>query len=161
MGRVFEGDLVARSGRFGIVVARFNASITSALLEGARTGLTRHGVSEEAIDVVWVPGSLEIPLAALRLAQRGDYAAVICLGAIIRGETAHFDYVAAGAAQGINRVALDTGVPMIFGVLTTDTVEQAAARAGGKLGNKGYEAAETAIEMCNLLRSLAPQPIQA
>jgi 6,7-dimethyl-8-ribityllumazine synthase len=161
MGRVFEGDLVARSGRFGIVVARFNASITASLLEGARAGLTRHGVSEEAIDVVWVPGSLEIPLAASRLAQRGDYAAVICLGAIIRGETAHFDYVAAGAAQGINRVALDTGVPMIFGVLTTDTVEQAAARAGGKLGNKGYEAAETAIEMCNLLRSLAPQPVQA
>ena len=161
MGRVFEGDLVARSGLFGIVVARFNEAITTALLDGARAGLVRHGVSDESIDVAWVPGSLEIPLAASRLAQRADYAAVICLGAIIRGETAHFDYVAAGAAQGINRVALDTGVPMIFGVLTTDTVEQASARAGGKLGNKGYEAAETALEMCNLLRSLAPQPVQA
>jgi 6,7-dimethyl-8-ribityllumazine synthase len=161
MGRVFEGDLVARSGRFGIVVARFNESVTLALLEGARSGLIRHGVSEDSIDVTWVPGSLEIPLAAARLAQHGSYAAVICLGAIIRGETAHFDYVAAGAAQGINRVALDTGVPMIFGVLTTDTVEQATARAGGKLGNKGYEAAEAAIEMGNLLRALAPQPLQA
>ena len=161
MGHVFEGDLVARTGRFGIVVSRFNESITSALLQGAQSGLIRHGVSEDAIDVVWGPGALEIPLAATRLARAGDYAAIICLGAVIRGETAHFDYVAAGAAQGIMRAGVDTDMPMIFGVLTTDTVEQAQARAGGKQGNKGFEAAETALEMANLLRALSPAPLRA
>ncbi|MFN0073660.1 MAG: 6,7-dimethyl-8-ribityllumazine synthase [Chloroflexota bacterium] len=159
MARIFEGDLVARGGQFGIVVARFNGTVTSALLDGARSGLIRHGVADDSIDVIWVPGALEIPLAASRLAQTGHYAAVICLGAIIRGETAHFDYVAAGAAQGINRVGLDTGVPVIFGVLTTDTVDQAMARAGGKQGNKGYDAAETALEMVNLLSALRPAPL--
>lgn len=161
MWRVFEGDLVARGGRFGIVVARFNESITAALLEGARSGLTRHGVAEDAIDVVWVPGSFEIPLVAARLAQQGGYAAIICLGAVIRGETAHFDHVSAGATHGIARAALDSGVPVIFGVLTTDTVDQAVARAGGKQGNKGYEAAETALEMANLIRVLSPALLTA
>lgn len=160
MAQVFEGDVIARGGRFAIVAARFNETITRQLLEGARSGLERHGVSKDEIDVAWVPGSFEIPLVAAALARQGRYAAVICLGAIIRGDTAHFEHVAAGAAQGIARVALDTGVPTIFGVLTTDTVEQAVARSGGKLGNKGYEAALTAIEMANVLRAIVPSPVE-
>lgn len=161
MGRVFEGDLIAHASRFAIVVARFNDVITSRLLEGARDGLLRHGVLEEDIDVAWVPGALEIPLAAAKMAGRGEYAAVICLGAVIRGATSHYEHVAAGAAQGIARVSLDTGVPTIFGVITTDTLEQAFDRAGAKMGNKGYEAAVTALEMANLVRRLSPLGIEA
>lgn len=160
MGQVFEGEVIARGGRFAIVAARFNETITRQLLGGAESGLRRHGVSDDGIDVVWVPGSFEIPVVAAALARQGRYDAIICLGAIVRGETGHYEHVAAGAAQGIARVAMDTGVPTIFGVLTTDTVEQAEARAGGKLGNKGYEAAVTAIEMASLLRVITPSTVQ-
>lgn len=161
MGRTFEGDLIDRGARFAIIVARFNESITRLLLDGAQSGLIRHGVSADAIDVVWVPGAFEIPVVASRLAKSGDYGAIICLGAIVRGETAHFEHVASGAAQGIARVAVETGVPTIFGVLTTETVDQAVARAGGKAGNKGFEAAATAVEMVNVLRALEPARYQA
>ncbi len=154
MGRTFEGTLLGSGLRFGIVVSRFNEFITQRLLEGALDGLRRHGVEEDAVDVAWVPGSLEIPVVARRLAQSGQYDAVICLGAVIRGATAHFDYVAGGAANGIASVALETGVPVIFGVITTDTIEQAIERAGTKAGNKGYDAALSAIEMANLMRTL-------
>jgi 6,7-dimethyl-8-ribityllumazine synthase len=155
-GREFQGELTARGLRFAIVVARFNEIVTRPLLDGAREGLVRHGAAREDVDVAWVPGSFEIPLVAKRLAASGRYAAVICLGAIIRGETDHYDHVAAGVTSGVARVALDTGVPTIFGVLTTDTVEQALNRAGLKSGNKGYEAAVTAVEMASLLRQLQP-----
>ena len=154
MGRTYEGKLTGTGLRFGIVVARFNEFITTRLLAGATDALGRHGVAEADIDVAWVPGSFEIPLVAQRMAATGRYDAVICLGAVIRGATAHFDYVAAGAATGVARAALDTGVPVIFGILTTDTIEQAMERAGTKAGNKGAEAAVAAIEMANLLREL-------
>jgi 6,7-dimethyl-8-ribityllumazine synthase len=154
MGRRFEGHLVGAGLHFGIVVARFNGLITSKLLDGAMDGLIRHGVRDEDVDVAWVPGSFEIPVAAKRMAQTGRYDAVLCLGAVIRGATPHFDYVAAEASKGIAAVALQTGVPIIFGVLTTDTIEQAIERAGTKAGNKGYDAAVTAIEMANLLRAI-------
>ena len=140
-----------------IAVARFNEFITEKLLAGAIAGFTQHGVPDERITVVEVPGSFELPLVAKRLAASGRYAAVICLGAVIRGETAHFEHVAGQAAAGIARAAYDTGVPVIFGVLTTDTVEQAMNRAGLKLGNKGYEAAVGAIEMADLLRQLSTE----
>ena len=161
MGRELQGELSGRGLRVGIVVARFNEFVTRMLLEGARDGLVRHGVSADAVDVVWVPGSFEIPLVAQRLAAGGEYAAVICLGAIIRGETDHYDHVASGVTSGVARVSLDTGVPTIFGVLTTDTVEQAMNRAGLKSGNKGYEAAVTAVEMASLLRQLEPVSARA
>jgi 6,7-dimethyl-8-ribityllumazine synthase len=154
MGRRFEGKLVGNGLRFGIVVARFNDFITSKLYEGAMDGLVRHGVEEENVDVAWVPGSFEIALVARKLAESRRYDAVICLGAVIRGATPHFDYVAAEASKGVAAVALQTGIPTIFGVLTTDTIEQAIERAGTKAGNKGYDAAVTAIEMANLLRTL-------
>jgi len=154
VGTIYEGHLGGRGLRFAIVVARFNDFITSRLLEGALAGLRRHGVAEESVDVAWVPGSFEIPVAAKALAQSGRYDAVICLGAVIRGATAHFDYVAGQAASGIAQVALQTGVPCIFGVLTTDTIEQAIERAGTKAGNKGYEAAISAIEMATLLQRI-------
>jgi 6,7-dimethyl-8-ribityllumazine synthase len=157
MGREFQGELVGRGLRFAIVVARFNEVVTRSLLDGARSGLVRHGVSEDEIDVAWVPGSLEIPLVAKRLAESGTYAAVICLGAVIRGETSHHEHVAGGVTSGLARVALDTGVPTIFGVLTTDTAEQALDRAGLKAGNKGYDAAASAIEMASLLDQLGRQ----
>jgi 6,7-dimethyl-8-ribityllumazine synthase len=155
MGREFEGELVGRSRRFAIVVARFNELVTRHLLEGARHGLARHGVAPEDVDVAWVPGSFEIPLAAQRMGSSGRYAAVICLGAVIRGATSHFEHVASAVSSGVARVALETGVPTIFGVLTTDTVEQALDRAGLKAGNKGYEAAVSAVEMADLLAQLA------
>jgi 6,7-dimethyl-8-ribityllumazine synthase len=151
MGHEFAGDLVGRGLRFGIVVGRFNEIVTRQLLEGARDGLRRHGASIDDVDVAWVPGSLEIPLAAKRMAETGRYAAIICLGAVIRGETDHYDQVTAGVTSGVARVGIDTGVPTIFGVLTTDTVEQALNRAGLKSGNKGFDAAVAAIEMANLL----------
>lgn len=149
-----EGMLTGRGKRFGIVVARFNEFISGKLLEGALDGLLRHEVVPEDITVVWSPGSFEIPLVAKQLAGGGSYDAVICLGAVIRGATPHFDYVAAEVSKGIASVGLDSGIPVIFGVLTTDTIEQAIERAGTKAGNKGFEAAMVAIEMANLMASL-------
>ena len=161
MGRDFAGDLSGRGLRFAIVVSRFNELITSQLLAGARDGLRRHGVADDAVDVAWVPGALEIPVLAQRLAQTGRYDALICLGTVIRGATAHFDYVAAGVAQGVARVALENGLPAIFGVLTTDTIEQALERAGTKAGNKGWDAALAAIETANALRAIGEDPGKA
>ena len=150
----FRGDLHARGRRFAITVARFNAIVTRKLLDGALAALDAHGVAAEDIDVVWVPGAFELPLAALRLARSRTFDAVICLGAVIRGETAHFDHVAGQAAAGIREAAVATGVPVAFGVLTTDDLEQAMDRAGGKHGNKGWDAATTAIEMASLIEQL-------
>jgi len=150
----FEGRLIAREKKFGIVVSRFNELISKSLLSGALDSLKRHEASDENIDVAWVPGSFEIPLVARRLAQKGNYDAVICLGAVIRGSTPHFDYVAAEVSKGIARVGLETGVPITFGIITADTLEQAVDRAGAKAGNKGWQAALTAIEMANLMESM-------
>lgn len=154
MSTIFEGQLIGKGRKFAIVVARFNEFITSKLLGGARDSLARHGVDMADVDVAWVPGSFEIPLVAKRLASTGRYDAVICLGAVIRGATPHFDYVAAEVSKGIANASFQTGVPIIFGVLTTDTIEQAIERAGTKAGNKGFDAAEAAIEMANLLESI-------
>ncbi len=154
MGTTFEGTLVGTGLRVAIVVSRFNEFITRQLLEGALDGLRRHGVAAEDVDVAWVPGAFEIPLVAQRLARSNKYDALICLGAVIRGATAHFDYVAGQAAAGVANVAVQAGVPVVFGILTTDTVEQAIERAGTKAGNKGYEAALAAIEMATLMRQL-------
>ncbi len=143
--------------RFAIVVARFNGFITEQLLGGARDGLRRHGATDDDVEVAWVPGALEIAITAQRLAGSGRYAAVLCLGAVIRGATPHFDYVCGETAKGAASVALQTGVPCIFGVLTTNSIEEAIERAGTKAGNKGYESAETALEMVDLLRQL-PKP---
>jgi 6,7-dimethyl-8-ribityllumazine synthase len=151
---IYEGTFAPPPGKFALVAARFNSAIVENLVEGALDGLKRHGVAESAIDLARVPGSLELPLVAQRLAASGQYAAVICLGCVIRGETGHYDHVAGGAASGIAQVALATGVPVIFGVLTCETVEQALNRAGIKAGNKGFDAALAAIEMVNLLRQL-------
>ena len=152
MPKTYEGKLIGTGLRVGLVVSRFNSFITARLLEGALDALYRHGVDDEQIEVVWVPGSFEIPLVAKRMALSQRYDAVICLGAVIRGATPHFDFVANEAAKGIAQVGLDTGVPTIFGVITTDTIEQAIERAGTKSGNKGAEAASAAIEMANLYR---------
>ena len=156
MSQTFVGTLNGAGMHVGIVVGRFNETVTRGLLDGAREGLTRLGVAEDAIDVAWTPGCFEIPLVARRMAEMGRYDAVICLGAVIRGETPHFDFVAGQAAAGIARVGLDTGVPLIFGLLTTETLEQAINRAGAKAGNKGFDAAMTAVEMASLMRSLRP-----
>jgi 6,7-dimethyl-8-ribityllumazine synthase len=150
----FEGDFATPDGRFVVIVARFNGLITESLLAGCRDTLIRHAVDESNIDVVWVPGSFEIPLVARRLAASKKYAAVICLGCVIRGETGHYDHVAGQAAGGVLQAGLAADVPVIFGVLTTETVEQALNRAGIKAGNKGVDAALAAIEMVNLLRKL-------
>ena len=150
----YEGKLKGDGLRVAIVCGRFNSFITERLLDGARDGLLRHGVDEGSITVAWAPGSFEIPLVAKRFAESGEYDAVIALGAVIRGETDHYDHVAGQCAAGLQRAQLDTGVPVLFGVLTTENVEQAVERAGTKAGNKGYEAAETAIEMADLLRQL-------
>jgi 6,7-dimethyl-8-ribityllumazine synthase len=152
--RTFSGERIGAGKRIAIVAARFNEAVTSKLVEGAVAGLTEHGVEEDCIDVAWVPGAFEIPLVAQRLLRTGSYDAVICLGAVIRGDTAHFDLVANEAARGIAGVALETGVPLIFEVLATDTLAQAEARAGGAHGNKGWEAAEAALEMASLLDAL-------
>jgi 6,7-dimethyl-8-ribityllumazine synthase len=152
----FEGSLVGTGLRFGIVCGRFNEFITKALLEGAERGLTRHGVASSDIDVAWVPGAYEIPMAAQAMAQSKRYDAVITLGAVIRGATAHFDYVAGPCASSIASVQLATGVPVMFGVLTVDSIEQAIERAGTKAGNKGEEVAIGAIEMARLLADLKP-----
>lgn len=154
MGHTFEGQLIAQGLRFVIVVARFNEFITNKLLGGAIDGLRRHGAEEENIDIVWVPGAFEIPMAAKKLATNKQYDAVICLGTVIRGSTPHFDYVCAEVSKGVAHVGLDTGVPTIFGVLTTETIEQAIERAGTKAGNKGFDAALTAIEMVNLFKTI-------
>ena len=146
-----EGALSAAGKTFGIVASRFNDFIVKALLDGSLDAVRRHGGDAGSVDVVWVPGSYEIPLAAVEMAKTDRYDAIICLGAVIRGSTAHFDYVAGGAANGISAVALQTGVPTIFGVITTETIEQAIERAGTKMGNKGFEAAVSAIEMADLL----------
>jgi 6,7-dimethyl-8-ribityllumazine synthase len=150
----FEGQLHQASGRFAVVVARFNELITDRLLSGALAGFERHGIGQDSVDVACVPGSFEIPLVAKKLAASGRYAAIVCLGAVVRGETPHFEHVANQAAAGVARASYDTGVPVIFGVLTTDTVEQALDRAGVKSGNKGYEAAVDAIELADLLRQI-------
>jgi 6,7-dimethyl-8-ribityllumazine synthase len=150
----YEGTFAPPPGRFVMVAARFNHFVVEHLVGGALDGLKRHGVADEAVDLVWVPGSFEIPLVAQRLAASKKYAAVICLGAIVRGDTGHYDHVAGEAAKGVAQAALTTGVPVIFGILTCDTLEQAINRAGAKSGNKGFEAALTAIEMVNLLKQL-------
>lgn len=152
MARTFEGDLIGTGLHLTIVVARFNDLITRSLLQGALDGLRRHGVAEEDIDVVWVPGAFEIPLVARRLAESRRYQAVLCLGAVIRGATTHYDLVTGQVAAGVAAVGATTGVPTIFGVLTTETIEQAFERAGTKAGNKGYDYAASAIEMANLMR---------
>ena len=150
----YEGKLRGDGLRIALTCARFNDFITDRLLAGARDGLLRHGVDEASITVVWVPGAFELPLVAKRLAGSGEYDAVIALGAVIRGATGHYDHVAGQAAAGLARAALDTGVPVVFGFLTTDTIEQAIERAGTKAGNKGFEAASTAIELADLMRQL-------
>ena len=152
--RTFRGDDRGRGRRFAIVAARFNEVVTAKLLTGAVDCLSSHDVEGDDLDVAWVPGAFELPLAARALATTGGYDAVICLGAVIRGETPHFDLVASQAAEGIRRVAEDTGVPVLFGVLTTDTLDQAVERAGGSHGNKGWDAAMAAIEMASLLDQL-------
>ena len=154
MPTTYEGDLSAKGLKFGLIVSRFNSFITSKLLEGALDALGRSGAAEADLAVARVPGARELPLVAKAMAESGKYDAVICLGAVIRGATPHFDYVAAESSKGIAQVALDTGVPVVYGVLTTDTIEQAVERAGTKAGNRGHDAAITAIEMANLLRQM-------
>ena len=151
---LIEGDLSATGRRFGIVASRFNDFIVRPLLDGALDAIKRHGGDLSSVDIVWVPGSYEIPLAAKKLALSGRYDAVICLGAVIRGVTPHFDYVAGGVASGISSVALETNLPVVFGVITTDNIEQAIERAGTKAGNKGFEAAVTALEMSSLMEQI-------
>ena len=154
MANVYQGRLVAGEHRFGVVVSRFNEFITAKLLAGCLDALERHGADADAVDVAWTPGSWEIPLVARKMAESGRYAAVICLGAVIRGGTPHFDYIAAEVSKGVAQAAQATGVPVVFGVITTDTIEQAIERAGTKAGNKGADAAAGAIEMANLLDGL-------
>lgn len=154
MPRVIEGKLDATGLKFGIVVSRFNEFITGKLLAGALDAIVRHGGSDEDVDVVWMPGSFELPLAAKRMAASGKYDAVICVGAVIRGGTSHFDFVAGEAAKGIAQAAMQTGIPVIFGVITTETIEQAIERAGTRLPNRGFEAAVTAIEAVNALKQI-------
>lgn len=152
--KVYEGKLVADGIKVGIVAARFNEFIVSKLLSGAMDGLTRHDVKEENIEVAWVPGAFEIPLVASKMAKSNKYDAVICLGAVIRGATTHYDYVCNEVSKGIAHIGLETGVPVIFGVVTTENIEQAIERAGTKAGNKGYDCALSAIEMVNLLKEI-------
>ncbi|MFD0670475.1 6,7-dimethyl-8-ribityllumazine synthase [Cohnella sp. GCM10027633] len=154
MSIVYEGHLISKGLKYGIVVGRFNEFITSKLLGGALDALKRHGVEENEIEIAWVPGAFEIPLIAQKMSESGKYDAVITLGAVIRGSTPHFDFVCNEVAKGVSAISLKTGVPTIFGVLTTDSIEQAVERAGTKAGNKGWEAASTAIEMANLTRAI-------
>ncbi len=154
MAKVFEGHLVGQGLRFGLVVGRFNEFITNKLLSGALDALKRHGVDEQDVEIAWVPGAFEIPMVARRMISLQRFDAVVCLGAVIRGATPHFDYVAAEVSKGIAKIGLDTGVPAIFGVITADTIEQAIERAGTKAGNKGWDAAVVAIEMANLNRAI-------
>ena len=157
MHKTFEGVLDGRKKTFAIVVSRFNEAISLRLLEGALDCLRRHNTEENRIDVAWVPGSFEIPVAAQKVAAIGKYDAVICLGALIRGATPHFDYIASEVAKGVARLAQDTGVPAIFGVITADSLEQAMERSGGKSGNKGWDAAMSALEMADLFGKLKPK----
>ena len=152
--KTYEGKLIAEGLKFGIIVGRFNEFIGGKLLGGAIDALKRHGVEEDEIEIAWVPGAFEIPLVAKKMVKTQKYDAVICLGAVIRGSTPHFDYVSSEVTKGVASVSLETEVPVIFGVLTTDTIEQAIERAGTKAGNKGYDAAVTAIEMANLLKQI-------
>jgi 6,7-dimethyl-8-ribityllumazine synthase len=151
---VYEGRLGGEGMRVAVAASRFNELVTDRLVAGARDALLRHGVDEGSVTLVWAPGAFELPLVAQRLAESGDVDAVVCVGAVIRGSTDHYEHVASQCAAGLTRVTLDTDVPVVFGVLTTETTEQALERAGGKLGNKGFEAAATAIEMADLLRQL-------
>ena len=150
MGQIFEAQLIGTELKIGVVVGRFNEFITAKLLDGALDGLKRHGVAEENIDIAWVPGAFEVPLIAKKMAEANKYDAIIGLGTVIRGSTTHYDYVCNEAAKGIASVSLSTGVPIIFGIVTTETIEQAIERAGTKVGNKGYDSAVSAIEMANL-----------
>lgn len=152
--KMYEGNLIGKGLKFGIVVGRFNEFIGSKLLSGAVDGLKRHGVAEEDIEIAWVPGAFEIPLVAKKMAKGKKYDGLICLGAVIRGATTHYEHVTAEVSKGIAKVSLDEDIPVIFGVLTTENIEQAIERAGTKSGNKGYESAVTAIEMANLLREI-------
>jgi 6,7-dimethyl-8-ribityllumazine synthase len=154
LGKQYEGNLVGEGLKFALVVSRFNEFITGKLLAGATDALSRHGVKEDDLDVAWAPGSFEIPLVAKKMAQTGKYNGVICLGAVIRGGTPHFDYIAAEVSKGIASVGLEVGLPITFGVITADTLEQAIERAGTKMGNAGFNAAVNAIEMANLLKAL-------
>jgi 6,7-dimethyl-8-ribityllumazine synthase len=153
MVKVYEGQLVSQGLKYGVVAGRFNEFIVSKLVSGALDALKRHGADDSEIEIAWVPGAFEIPLIAQKMAESGKYDAVITLGAVIRGSTPHFDYVASEVSKGVAAISLKTGVPVIFGVLTTDTIEQAVERAGTKAGNKGWDAAVTAIEMANLTRA--------
>ena len=154
MAKHYEGLLLGKGLKFAVLVSRFNELITTRLLEGARDALLRHGVDEGDIDIAWCPGCLEIPVISKKLAQSGKYDAVICLGAVIRGGTPHFEYVASEVNRGIGRVSLDTGLPVIQGIITADTLEQAIQRAGAKEGNKGFVAAVSAVEMANLIKAI-------
>jgi 6,7-dimethyl-8-ribityllumazine synthase len=154
MSKSFEGMLIGKGLKFGLVISRFNEFISKKLLEGAQDALHRHGVNDEDVDIAWTPGSFEIPMVALKLAQTKRYDAIVCLGAVIRGGTPHFEYIATELSKGIARVALETGLPVTHGVITADTLEQAIERAGTKMGNKGFDAAVNAIEMANLLKGL-------
>ena len=155
MNKKYEGNLVGDGLKFGLVVSRFNEFITGKLLQGAEDALTRHGVKPADIDVAWTPGAFEIPLVAKKMVEKGKYSAVICLGAVVRGGTPHFDYIASEVTKGVAHVGLKTGVPVIYGVITADTLEQAIERAGTKMGNAGFAAAMSAIEMANLMQSLS------
>lgn len=154
MPKIYQGHLKAEGRNFGIVVSRFNELVSKKLLEGAVDCLSRHGCSDEGIDIVWVPGSFEIPLTALKMASSNKYDALICLGAVIRGATPHFEYIASEVTKGIAQVALRTGVPTVYGIITADTLEQALERAGTKAGNKGWDAALSAIEMVDLFKKM-------
>ncbi|MDD4230432.1 MAG: 6,7-dimethyl-8-ribityllumazine synthase [Dehalococcoidales bacterium] len=155
MGKSFEGNLDGSGLKIALVISRFNEFITTKLLDGAMDGLVRHKVSKEDIDIAWTPGALEISLAAQNLARKGEYNAIVCLGAVIRGGTPHFDYVATELSKGIAKVSLDSGIPVINGVITSDNLEQAIERAGSKMGNKGFAAASSAIEMANLVKAMS------
>jgi 6,7-dimethyl-8-ribityllumazine synthase len=154
MSKTFEGNLLGKGLKFGLVVSRFNEFFSKKLLEGAQDALLRHGVNESDIEIAWTPGSFEIPLIAQKMAQSKKYNAIICLGAVIRGGTPHFEYIASEVTKGIAKVSLDSGIPVIFGVITTDTLEQAIERSGTKDGNKGFDAAVSAIEMANLVKTI-------
>jgi 6,7-dimethyl-8-ribityllumazine synthase len=154
MSKPFEGSLLGKGLKFGLVASRFNEFITKRLLEGAEDALMRHGVNQEDIEIAWVPGSFEISLIAKKLAETKKYDAVICLGTVIRGGTPHFEYVASQVTRDISRVSLETGLPVIYGIITADTLEEAIERAGTKMGNKGFQAAMSAIEMANLMKSI-------
>jgi 6,7-dimethyl-8-ribityllumazine synthase len=156
MSKNYQGMLSGKGLKFGIVIARFNEIITGRLLEGARDSLLRHGVNEQDIDIAWTPGSMEIPLAAKKMIETGKYNAIVCLGCVIRGGTPHFEYVASEVNRGISRLSLDSGIPVIQGIITADNLEQAIERAGAKEGNRGFTAANSGIEMANLIKSFGP-----